>query len=237
MPSRCSDLNTRTIHAQAATPHGSTLDEMDRWLSAATKVKALNAFHSALGGDSPTQSDLSGGNTPTSPSPAGAQDPTALASVSVDSFEPDVTGAFHNFVCSVQTCDGTFWKLQARFRQFRALWKVMARELPGLPFTRRLRTALSDEELQVRRFELDRFMQTVLAASQAGSLSNDAIAALHLFVGASAPEQQQQQWQWPQGASDANAVHTMIAAPPTAIAAVGAGCALLRRRWSRLLIT
>ena len=185
-----SDTRAHANHTRTSALLGLTLDEMDRWLTAATKVKALNAFHSALGGDSPAQSDLSGGNTPTSPSPAGAQDPTALASVSVDSFEPDVTGAFHNFVCSVQTCDGTFWKLQARFRQFRALWKVMARELPGLPFTRRLRTALSDEELQVRRFELDRFMQTVLAASQAESLSNEANAALRLFLGASAPQQQ-----------------------------------------------
>ena len=135
---------------------------MDRWLSAATKVKALNAFHSALGGGSPELGDDRGNAAPESAQENGS----ALAAVTVDSCEPDATGAFYNFVCSVQTRDGTFWKLQARFRQFRALWKVISRELPGLPFTRRLRTALSAEELRVRRVELDRFMQTALAATR-----------------------------------------------------------------------
>jgi hypothetical protein len=132
-----------------------------RWRLTSAKVQALGMFRSALGDDNP-------------------RDPQDLAHVSVDTVETDLSASFTVFVCSVQLVDGRRWLVKARFRQFRALWKTLAHEVPYLPFPRRTRAALGPVQLEERRLQLDVFLRGLNEAE----LTAEADDCLRHFLGA-----------------------------------------------------
>ena len=134
---------------------------LERWRLTSAKVQALGMFRSALGDDNP-------------------RDPQDLAHVSVDTVETDLSASFTVFVCSVQLVDGRRWLVKARFRQFRALWKTLAHEVPYLPVPRRTRAALGPVQLEERRLQLDVFLRGLSEAE----LTAEADDCLRHFLGA-----------------------------------------------------